>query len=63
MSQVEEVLEPDQALLARLMLQRDGCAGDVAFLIYSSVRSPVPLPPASCPMLELHCLYLTALLC
>ena len=40
--------EPDQALLARLMLQRDGCAGDVVFLVYSSVRSLVPLLPASC---------------
>ena len=41
--QVEEVREPDKALLDRLMLQRDGCAGDVVFLVYSSVRKLVLL--------------------
>ena len=36
---MEEVWEPAPAEAERLRLQRDGCAGDIAFLAYSTVRS------------------------
>lgn len=37
-TQVEAVREPSQAELDRLSLARDGCAGDVVFLVYRTVR-------------------------
>ena len=38
--QVEEVWEPSAADVEKLRLQRDGCAGDIVFLAYSTVHSP-----------------------
>ena len=41
--QVEEVVYPvPEGEAGRYMLQRDGCAGQVAFIVYDNVRAVVP---------------------
>lgn len=41
--QVEEVVYPvPEGEASRYMLQRDGCAGQVAFIVYDNVRAVVP---------------------
>lgn len=49
------VVQPSQADLDSHVLQRDGCAGDVVFLVYSTVWIPTLQFVARRKCLEFYC--------